>query len=179
MPSSIKSDLHSLLKLAGLAVACSMYAAAQQPPSSLLQLYSQREQTAPDGIESELTSFRQTLGEKKLTFQVGYTKALDTSLERLAGTRIPSNLREIAERQNSIAQRELLRRGPRASPGACSAANPAFNWPDSGKVSAVQDQDGCGSCWAFSAIGSYESSYLIHNSWQNGVSQTVRAMEPV
>jgi len=39
----------------------------------------------------------------------------------------------------------------------------SIDWIASGAVSAVKDQGSCGSCWAFSTVGSLEGAYKIKN----------------
>lgn len=38
-----------------------------------------------------------------------------------------------------------------------------FDWSASGKVTPVRDQGNFGNCWAFAAVGAFESNYLIRN----------------
>src|SRR5438445_518057 len=69
--------------------------------------YAQRERRAPPEIKQRLGRLREQIKANKLTFEVGYTTALDESLEKLAGTRAPADLPEQAKRQNEIGARLL------------------------------------------------------------------------
>src|ERR1700733_12073275 len=66
------------------------------------QNLAQREQQAPQRIKAELTDLRTQIKAKQLTFQVGYTTALDTPLEKLATLKLPENLAAIASNVNEL-----------------------------------------------------------------------------
>ena len=151
----------------------------QVRPQALDQVFVEREKTAPPHIKAQLTELRSQAVQKKLSFQIGYTGALDKKLETLAGTRAPANLPVLAEKQNAEAvkfmqvdeeaKQQYLKVHPNALPEipiyrlACVNQG-SWDWRRQGKVTPVRDQDGCGSCWAFGAMGAYEGSYLIRNS---------------
>ncbi|MGO9486300.1 MAG: C1 family peptidase [Rhodomicrobium sp.] len=100
---------------------------------------------------------------------------MDLPLEKLAGTRIPENFLEQAQKQNAFALEALaLLRGRSMAPkteAVCSTSAAHFDWRDHGKVTEIKDQGSCGDCWDFSAMGSYEGSYLIRNNQSVNVSE--------
>ena len=146
--------------------------------------YSHREARAAAELKAKLASLRQVIAAEKFSFEVGYTTAMDLSLESLAGTKAPADLPEQAVRQRAIAERLLqidqqerekfLKENPKFPPevaASCSPSQKAFDWRTSNGVTPVQDQNACGSCWAFAAVGAYESSYLIRNGNSPTVSE--------
>lgn len=150
---------------------------AQRPINQSQQAvdYQQRERLARPEIKQRLAALRQEIKEKHLTFEVGYTTAMDESLDKLAGAKPPANLEEQAKRQNEIASKalsidlEARDRYRKTHPQlpelliSCSATATAFDWTSLGKVTPVRDQDGCGSCWAFATLGAFEGSWAIRN----------------
>jgi cathepsin L len=160
--------------------------AARPQISTLEQVFVEREKTASPQIKRQLTELRTQVIQRKLSFQIGYTAALDKNLETLAGTRAPANLPVLAEKQNAEAikflrvdeeaKQTFLKLHPNALPEnptlrlAC-VNKEAFDWRTLGKVTPIRDQDGCGSCWDFGAMGAYEGNYLIRNNLATDTSE--------
>ncbi len=183
------SFVRSLFLLAGLTLTAGFAAGqgpedvSKKPPATTLkqaQVYLAREQKASPEIKTQLSALRAQMVEHKLTFNIGYTAALDKKLETLAGTKAPENLAAAAKKQNELATQllavdrsardEYLKAHPGELPEfkywqfiAPCGSQSSLDWRKSGKVTPVRDQDGCGSCWAFGAMGAYEGSYLIRN----------------
>ncbi|MCX8019672.1 MAG: C1 family peptidase [Chitinophagaceae bacterium] len=131
-----------------------------QPNIQLPQKYLVREALAPDNIKSLLLEQRKLIAEKKLNFNVGFTAASLKPLNLLAGeNEISSD--EALKIKNFLAKRtlspeviEILKK----SVLPCQATGRKYDARTQGLVTPVRDQR-CGNCWAYSAVGAYESSY--------------------
>jgi cathepsin L len=151
---------------------------AQAPPEAAYRLpnvdrnFAAAEATATADVKEKLRAIRAKV---KSRFSVGYTSAMDVPIEVLAATRIPRELpegirkfitvgpklREIDAKE--FAQVERLHPNLKAlSPAACSASLKSWDWRRPGKVTEVRAQI-CGTCWDFTAMGTYEGSYAIRN----------------
>jgi len=121
-------------------------------------------------VKEQLLELEKRSKNEDWTFEVGYNKSMQYPLKQLARLEIPENWMEIAARQNEFAHkvveidRKLLGNYYDWIYKGCFAGKSRFSWTDLGKVTPVRNQSSCGSCWAFAAMGAYESSYLIRNN---------------
>jgi cathepsin L len=144
----------------------------------------QRELKAPDNIKKKLQDIRTEIQKKGLKYTVGYTSALDKPRNLLLGDiddpgitrekRIEINKKaQNLLKMDNEARDEYLKKNPDMrlklpelmiiqELQTCPNKR-AFNWRDKGKVTSVREQR-CGNCWAFAAVATYESSYLIRNA---------------
>src|SRR5437016_7052694 len=66
------------------------------------EFYAQRERNATPEIRQQLEKFRREIRESNLSYTVGYTTAMDRSMDELAGTRIPDDLADQYRRKNAL-----------------------------------------------------------------------------
>ena len=136
--------------------------------------YARREELAPLVVRERLRQIRADIAARRLTFEVGYTTAMDVPLSMLAATREIPNRERVAVEQNRLAaellqiEKVALDEYLRANPNAirvieCREDLGRFSWVERGKVTPIRDQDGCGSCWAFGTTAAFEGSYAIRN----------------
>src|SRR5262245_27739777 len=138
--------------------------------------YELREQLAPLVVRERLQALRADMAARHLTFEIGYTTAMDVPISKLAGTREIPDLARTAAAQNRLAndlvqiEKTTLVEAQRLHPEigvqftACSADLNTFSWAARGKVTPIRNQDGCGSCWVFGTTAAFEGSYAIRNN---------------
>jgi len=90
------------------------------------------------------------------------------------GAEVPARLNFLIKAQNNAAaslntflaaDTEFLKTNPR-SLAPPPKIDPKWDWREQGFVTPVKNQGSCGACWAFAAVGAYESAYAItNNQW--------------
>jgi C1A family cysteine protease len=87
---------------------------------------------------------------------------LDDKFKTLTGVTPPSpeRLKPFAQDRNTLAD-QVTARAPQSLQldSGPDKSLPVFNWTQQGIVSAVQNQAGCGCCWAFATVGAFEAAY--------------------
>lgn len=149
---------------------CATFASAQRID------YVRREAQASPAVKKRLTDLRGEIQTRKLRYRIGYTMAADAATEGLTGLIQPPNLTAQAKQQNARARQQLAEDNRRriefeTRTGikltelkiAPNAKSKSFDWRNHGITTKVQNQNPCGSCWAFGSLAAYESNYQMRN----------------
>jgi cathepsin L len=154
--------------------------AGTAPTQSTPALKSATALSAVQQPQERLAEARQLHSKHQLTFPLAMTDALKYPLAQVTGARGVEAAWRGARAQNARAapallqEKQVLARPPpsrtlqggvvRAAPHLLRSADaPRLDWRDFDVVSAVGNQNPCGSCWAFAAAAAFESSYRLRN----------------
>jgi len=142
-----------------------LYGAQETTTSVGAADYKQRELQAPPHINAKLLQLRQQVTAKRWKFSVGYTKAMEFELHKIARMKVPVNLQQMINAQNTRAA-AFLKAPPPPPPAMaiCAKTAKSFDWRQANAVTPIKSQGGCGSCWAFGTHGAFESSWEIINN---------------
>ncbi len=140
-----------LLALALCAFATPIYSTSVPSPVS------EEERISIDAV-------RRSIEMKGYDWMAGKTSLSGLSDEEflaLCGTRLPA---EVEKRFMGLDSKRLSVKAPGMAPSS-------WDWRDYGMVSAVKDQDGCGSCWDFAAHGALEAVLLQNEGIEYDLSE--------
>jgi C1A family cysteine protease len=123
---------------------------------SILAFGQQMDETlAPQALKIQLQKLAQEIEKKHYSFTVGYNAAHRYTLMELCGLHLPKNWWSTAKDKSIKVMK------PQALKAESLSLPSKWDWREHNGVTAIRDQDGCGSCWAFSTIGTFESLLKI------------------
>ena len=113
--------------------------------------------------ERELREIQRIIEEKGYHWKAGKTSVWALSpqeKETLLGLRVPPDYEQIRSQQPAW-----------PGPGPATDFSEVFDWREMEGVSEVKDQEACGSCWDFCAVGAFESQILIYDGVEEDLSE--------
>jgi C1A family cysteine protease len=111
--------------------------------------------TQQQDTEQQLKALQTEIEKQGYSFKVGDNPAMKYSISQLCG------LKELPDWQATAKEQNIFKLKPKKLKTLTVGLPPAWNWQDQNGMTDIRDQDGCGSCWAFAAIGSFESLLRI------------------
>ena len=103
----------------------------------------------PD-MAAKIQALREDVQAKGGTYEVAYSSAMDKEIAQLAGLKLPPGWNK-----NDAPSVPMLDATVQTLPAS-------YDWRSLNGVTPIKNQGNCGSCWAFSTVGSMESQILLH-----------------
>ena len=106
--------------------------------------------------DEDIAALRERAKLEGWTFEVGHNGATKYAIHELCGAVEPPGWEDEA---------------PDGTFEVRGGLPPAWDWRDNNGCTPIRSQGGCGSCWAFSAVGAVESAILINEGWNTNLSE--------
>ncbi len=123
---------------------------------SLLALAGENKEISP-AITAKLQELEAEVDAEGGTYTVGYTRAMEYSLDELCGYVSPPP--------------EVIAEAVFDNRPASTSLPARWNWIDHNGVTSVKDQCGVNTCWAFATVGPLECNVLIHDGTEVDLSE--------
>jgi len=124
-----------------------------------------KNQAMLDQYKQELAEMQKTIRERGYKFRVGITEQMKQKIADITGLDVPDKKEQQRqdEEQKAEEEKQDSPEEEQDEPLAqeCTPDLKSFDWREHGVVTPVRHQGQCGSCYMFSAMASFESSYLL------------------
>lgn len=110
-------------------------------------------------MEAKIQTLREEVRAKGGTYAVGYSAAMDKSIDQLCGLRVPQDLN-----RSGVPSATMLSATFQPLPSV-------FDWRSWRALTPVKNQGACGACWAFATVGPLEAQILLKDGISTDLSE--------